>query len=133
MGLRWPEEVRPHKEQERKDRKQAGQRERKEGLRSDPGVDRGRAEGAQGLELEGLRADQWEDGLGSGPVRQGEVLLLELSGFFSRGGFGARTRNAPRRGGSAPGVGVFHTCRAPEPPRLPAQADSVLERVCLPK
>merc|ERR1711964_620537 len=51
---RWADQGQPDEEQEREDREQEGERERQEGLRPDQGLDRRRAEGAQGSRREGL-------------------------------------------------------------------------------
>merc|ERR1711900_37359 len=74
-GQRWADQGQPDEEQEREDREQEGERERQEGLRPDQGLDRRRAEGAQGSRREGLL--RGEEGYAA--LQEGEGVLRPLS------------------------------------------------------
>merc|ERR1712094_127670 len=76
----WAHEGGPLQEQARQDREPQAELLREEAVLEDPwAVELRGHEGAEGLELEGVRCDQREDRAGPGLVREGEVLLLEVS------------------------------------------------------
>merc|ERR1711959_499772 len=76
----WAHEVGPVQEQARQDREPEGELRREEAV-----LEHARAlalcahEGAEGLERQGLCGVQRQDRAGPGLVREGEVLLLEVS------------------------------------------------------
>merc|ERR1711988_945257 len=76
----WAHEGGPVQEQARQDREPQGELRREEAVHEYPwAVVLCGDEGAEGLELEGVRCGEREDRAGPGPVREGEVLLLEVS------------------------------------------------------
>merc|ERR1712023_548757 len=87
VGVPWDEAEDPERDLQEgldaefpgQDRVPEGEPERQEAVREHPGLDPGGVEGAEGAGPEGLRRHQREDGSGPCPLREGEVLLLEVS------------------------------------------------------
>ena len=76
----WAHQGGPVQEQARKEREPQAELRREEAVLVDAwAVDLCGDEGAEGIELEGVRCGQREDRAGPGLVREGEVLVFEVS------------------------------------------------------